>query len=603
MKFVERTKAPLLRLFQIMQRQPLLFLALLLALQTGFMLESRALWFSDEIRYGDVFTNLLQGGHWLVLNLNGEFYPDKPPVFFWLLWLVHKGTGLNGEPLFFLGAAVSGFFFLTATLWLARLLGLGREHRLATGLVLLTTFYVVGLTHYLRMDLLFASLIVAAEVCLFKAWHKECAPWWTALGFLLMALAVLTKGPLGLALPLAGSVVYLWWVRNLRRLGRIDVWRGVLVALLVLLAWLAGALIVEGRAYLENIFYQQIYRRAVNTWHHEQPFYHYLITFPAAFMPWTLLVFVLPLKRLFSANYWRELRSTRDYREDADDGLVYCWSLLLSGFVLLSAVSIKIVVYLLPLFAPLAVIAARAVLDLSEKRGKVLFGLMAVALGLVAAVLPFANRFHPWPVRIEGLGLCGGTLLLLAVLLGRYVPRESPRAVLAFLALALTLWLQSVGLLVAPSLDAIMSPKAQAELMGRYIDAGYTPLGYKLYSGTYTYYAGHDVRELGELEAVARELELHPRAVLGIKRKDWERWEDRPKDLQLVHEQWIADRPYVLVVKGELLEGADEMPGAQGGVSAEAVQVEESEDSAAPKDEAVESEAPAAAPSAGSSGE
>ena len=555
-------------LFSIMKTQPLLFLTLLLALQTGFMLHSRALWFSDEIRYADVFTNLTGNGKWLVLFLNGEFYPDKPPVFFWLLWSLQRATGLHGEPLFFLGAAVSGFFYLTAGLWLSSLLKLGREQTLATGLVLLTTFYFVGLTHYVRMDLLFGALILASEVCLFRVWQKDWAPWWSAAGFLLAALATLTKGPLGLALPLAGSVVYLWWMRNLRRFWRLDIWRGAVLALLVLLAWAGAAFYLEGKPYLENIFYDQIYKRALDTWHHEQPFYHYLLTLPAAFLPWTLLVLVLPLQRLFTREFWRELRYTRILREDDTEGLVYCWSLVLSGFVLLSAISIKIVVYLLPLFAPLAVITARTLLRLDERRGKRLFAIMAVILGVLGAALPFVNYFHPWPVVIQSAVPCGVALVLLAAVFWQVTPRGNVKASLVFLALALTLWLQPVGLLLAPSLDPVMSPKAQAELMGAYIDAGYRPLGYKLYSGTYTYYAGHDIMELADLQEVERELALHPKAVLGIRRKYWDLWENRPDNLQLAHEQWIADRPYVLAVKGPLL---DKDANASGSVTVEAV--------------------------------
>ena len=47
--------------------------------------------------------------------------------------------------------------------------------------------------------------------------------------------------------------------------------------------WIAAALLLEGRPFIENIFYKQIYRRAFETWHHPQPFYHYLLTLPLAY--------------------------------------------------------------------------------------------------------------------------------------------------------------------------------------------------------------------------------------------------------------------------------------------------------------------------------
>lgn len=554
-------------LCQVLARQPLLAVALLLALQTVFLLDSRALWFSDEIRYANVFDNLLERGKWLVLYLNGEFYPDKPPVFFWLLWLLHQGSvlagkALTGPPLFFLGAAVSGLLYLTGALRLARLTDPDPRLRLATGLMLLTTFYFIGLTHYLRMDLLFGALILAAEVCLFRAWQKETAHPWTMAGFSLAALAVLTKGPLGLALPVLGSLVYLAWVGRLRRFWRLDVWRGFALGLVILAAWLTGALILEHHAYIQNIFVDQIYRRATDTWHHEQPFYHYLFTFPAAFLPWTLLLVVLPMGRLLSRDFWRELWQDRRDLEPGQQGTAYCWALLLSGFLLLSVVSIKIVVYLLPLFAPLTVLAAQRLVWLGVRRSRILFGLLAGLLALVGAVLPFVNLLHPWPVEVQGGILCGLTLLLLALGLWKLAPRELPLPSLLFLALGLTLWVQPVGRMLVPSLDAVMSPQAQGELMAAHIDKGYVPFGYKLYSGTYTWYAGQDVRELTDLQELEAELARTPKAVLGLRKRFWNEWPQRPEHLRLVHEQWIADREYVLVVQDALpkVEAAEAPP-------------------------------------------
>jgi 4-amino-4-deoxy-L-arabinose transferase-like glycosyltransferase len=544
-------------LFRIMARYPLISLAVLLALQTVFMLDSRALWFSDEIRYADVFENLVHEGKWLVLYLNDQFYPDKPPVFFWLLAALRWSTGLEGPPLLFLGAAVTGYCFLAATIWMGRrVLGLSRETQLAAGLVLLTTPYFVGLAHYVRMDLLFGALILCSQVCLFEVWQRDSVDKrslaWAMAGMLLAAVAALTKGPLGVAFPVLGSLAWLAWTRNLGRFFRRDVAYAALAAGAVLLLWFAAALVVERAAYIQNILYEQIYRRATNTWHHEQPFYHYFLTLPGAFLPWTLLLLTLPLQRLVRKSFWQNVLETRGARHQGREraGLIYCWALLISGFVLLSVVSIKIVVYLLPLFAPLALFTARRLAEDPERQSARLFLAFAVLFGALGLVLPFANLLHPWPISIEGTLLCGGGLLLLALLLWRWAPRDDWRAGLLFTALGLTIWLQPAGLRLAPSLDPIMSPKAQAELMREFIHKGHYPLAYKVYSGTYTYYAGQAIHETGDMKELEQELALRPKAVVGMRRKYWDEWGNRPPSLELVHEQWIADRPFVLAVQG-----------------------------------------------------
>ena len=60
------------RLWDLLRRWPFAALALLTALQTVGTLSTRALWFSDEVRYADAYAGLLRG-KWLVLY----FYPKN----------------------------------------------------------------------------------------------------------------------------------------------------------------------------------------------------------------------------------------------------------------------------------------------------------------------------------------------------------------------------------------------------------------------------------------------------------------------------------------------------------------------------------------------
>jgi hypothetical protein len=94
-----------------------------------------------------------------------------------------------------------------------------------------------------------------------------------------------------------------------------------------------------------------------------------------------------------------------------------------------------------------------------------------------------------------------------------------------------------------------MSPKPQALAMRGYIDQGYFPLSYNVYSGTYTYYVGQNILEATEPAELDGALAGHDKVVLAMRKKDWDAWTDRPAGLRAVHEQVIVDRPFVLVVK------------------------------------------------------
>src|SRR5512143_4066017 len=45
------------------------------------------LWNPDEPRYAQVTREMVTGGDWVLMHFNGNVYPDKPPLFFWLVAL------------------------------------------------------------------------------------------------------------------------------------------------------------------------------------------------------------------------------------------------------------------------------------------------------------------------------------------------------------------------------------------------------------------------------------------------------------------------------------------------------------------------------------
>lgn len=545
------------RLYGLAALVPLVFLGLVLAAQTLPYLDARALWFSDEVRYGNAFQNLWDRGHWLVLYLNGIPYPDKPPVYFWLLAGLRGAVGETSPALFMLGAAVSSLLALAATCVLVRrVAGWDRDHALAAGLVLLTCFSFIGIGHYSRMDMLFAALITLAHVCLHRAWTRPKATGWQLAGWGLAALATLTKGPFGLAFPLLAGLAFLAWRGELRRFFRKDTALGLGFLALILAGWVAAAWFGGEHEYISDIFHKQIYKRAVDAPHHGQAAWYYLGALPLAFLPWTFLLAGLPLGNLARPSFWKRMWAGR---REGLGGPAYLWCTVLTGFTLLSAVSIKLAIYLLPLYPALAALAARAWLNLPDRpRTRVLYAVgglfLLLALGLCLANLLLHRALTPpWPVDLPWAWVAGaaGAAGLLGALLLRFGPRLSARGGLLLVTVGMTAWLAPLALGLAPALDPVMSPQAQSEVMGDYIRQGYEPMAFHIYSGTYTYYAGADVFETQDLELLASRIAAAPKAVVGMQKRYWDEWkpEQRPAGLHVVHTQTIVEREYVLAVK------------------------------------------------------
>ena len=104
-----------------LENHPWLTMTVAVLAQTWFALNNRALWFSDEVRYADAYKNLAAHGKWVVLALNGQPYPDKPPVYFWFLWLLDKLTPFHQPAVFFLARPAPACSFCSRpTPWPAR---------------------------------------------------------------------------------------------------------------------------------------------------------------------------------------------------------------------------------------------------------------------------------------------------------------------------------------------------------------------------------------------------------------------------------------------------------------------------------------------------
>lgn len=565
---------PAEKTFQLFSRIGLLILiGLVLLLTFQEMLFPRDFWFSDEVRHADIYMNMLQGD-WLALTLNGLPYPDKPPLYFWFLNALDMLPGLNMPQLFFVGIALSTMLFVALTWLFARALGFDKRVAFASGLLLLSTFYFIGLTHYPRMDMLFSSVILAAFLCFYKGWVKQSAPVWLTFAFLLTGLACLMKGPFGLALPLVASIFFLLLRGTPGRLNGKDGVMGFALMLLMLMAWICALYFTGNGEYLATIFQGQIWGRAVEASQHPQAWWYYLVALPLVLLPWVFLIFYV--------NPWQALKgipAAFKARKEAGtaSGALWLWVLIITGFVALTFVSSKIAVYLLPLMAPLAILLAKALLNLSPRRSRYFFflvGVLFVSIGILFCLCAFADSIIPflaphalpfaasmlgitgeisvppvvmaWATQLFGFIYLGIPLIILGLILVMGTRRSLAGGSLLVACVGIILCTQGFTRLVAPDIAHILSPRAQAVALQQLTEAGYAPVSYKVYSGTYTYYAGQDVPAINNMEQLQVFLTEHDKVVLAMREKDWKTFPKEEYPLTEVHRQWIIDQPYVL---------------------------------------------------------
>ena len=194
-------------------------------------------------------------------------------------------------------------------------------------------------------------------------------------------LAIFSKGAVGIMVPLMTIILFLLVKRELKSIGKylgFKFW-GVLVILCG--AWFVGVYLDGGVEYLNNLLFHQTIDRAVNSFHHKEPFYYYLITYWYSIAPWSILA-VLALVVGFK---------NKIIKSDTDKIFAIA---SLGTIVLMSCVSSKIVIYLLPAF-PFLIFLSGKIIEQAKESGLLRIGVIIPALIFIVAfpLSFFADKF------------------------------------------------------------------------------------------------------------------------------------------------------------------------------------------------------------------
>jgi 4-amino-4-deoxy-L-arabinose transferase-like glycosyltransferase len=328
----------------LIRHRLLLLVALGLALYVPF-LSLRDLWYPDEPEIAEVAKAMYESGDWVAPRRMGQIWVDYPPMLYWAGAASSHVLGGVSELSLRLPNALAAIA-LVALVCVAGSRWFGERAGLAAGFALLTFQQFAYQAVSYRPDVFFA-LFIAAGLLVYAAGAGAGGPPRAVLrviGFALLGLAMLSKGPLGLLLP--GLVLTLWHGgrREWRRL--LELAPLSLVAAAVYLAWFVPCARAMGApSILHELWAQNVARFFGGARGHGQPWHYYLTAIWADLAPWSLL---LPLAAA------RALR--REGRNDAPSRLAILW---LGAFLaFLSLAVTKRQLYLLPAYPAAALLLA-----------------------------------------------------------------------------------------------------------------------------------------------------------------------------------------------------------------------------------------------------
>ena len=333
----------------------------------------------DAAQYASISMEMLMNGDWLQVKHRYQNYLDKPPLLFWLSAASMKIFGISTWA-YKLPSVISILLAAFSTLRLARLFYPESIARNAA-LILLSTIALYSIGNDVRTDtLLTAFIITGTEGIIRYIRTRNVFSWFY--GTTAIALAMLSKGPIGIVAPALAIGTHILYTRDFKVILK-PIWLASLLLIgLFLLPMVWGLYHQYGTHGPAFYFWEQSFGRITgeNVWKNDAGPFFFVHTFLWAFFPWTFVFVFSFILFLFNALKSRFL-SFKNYPEAISIGG------FLLPFIALSFSAYKLPHYIYITF-PFAALLSAAGLDKFLKfRGLRLLLLIPAGLFVVLSVL------------------------------------------------------------------------------------------------------------------------------------------------------------------------------------------------------------------------
>lgn len=419
----------------------------------------------DEGRYAEVAREMLHSGDWITPTLNGFTFFDKPVLQYWATAAAYALLG-TGEAAARLWPALTGLLSMLAVAWAGkRLYGLrcGVTAAMVLGGSLLFT---VG-SHVATLDLGVAAFLNIA-ICFFLVAQFDPAAAtqrraFNLAGWACLALAVLSKGLIGMVLPALTLLVFMICRRDWRLLGRLNPVLGLALLLAIATPWFV-LVCLRNPGFFDYFFIHEHFRRFLTNQNNRvHSVFFFVPVVLLGLCPWVAFL------------RWPK-RAQASASERAADVFLLCWVGVVLVFFSLS--HSKLPFYILPVFPALALLIARSIGQLQRaqlQRRLRWIGGLATVLTLVGATLAAVEPGAIAQLQLRSTMTCaalGMALLAVGAWLGAGLLARGQSALLALCCLGFgTLADWQSQLIGQTQLADDLSAQPTAALMRPYLTA------------------------------------------------------------------------------------------------------------------------------------
>jgi 4-amino-4-deoxy-L-arabinose transferase-like glycosyltransferase len=513
------------------------------------------LWDIDEGHNAEAAREMLVSGNWVVPTFNFQLRSDKPALLYWLQIAAYRWFSVD-EFAARLPSAIAALATVLATYELGRRL-FDPSTALLAGVVLATSVMFCGAAHFANPD---AVLLLCTTLTLFFFWGsyaRGSRTWFVPAG-ISAGFAVLAKGPVGLLLPSAVTIVFLLWSRRLRVLWDRRLPLGVLAFLLVALPWYIWVTAETKSVFPREFFHTHNAGRYLAPMEgHGGSVFYYPVCLLIGLMPWSawlgLVIWSALGRRAREDDVNSGPNDTTPARRVSDGrpsltrrasvplspktsmplprparglpaGYRFLWCWIATYLVFFSLSATKLPNYVLPICPPLAILTGRFLdrwhrgsLAVPAWMIRACFTCMiaigvAFGVGLLAAsglVSTRLMRGHTLP-GVERFAILG-PVSVFGVLVAWYYWRRGERsAVVATMAVTSFVWLMPLAAWGGAALNACKSAQPLVEQAHvRHLDREIRVGWYGYYEPSVVFYCGREVAKLMQ-EADAVEFLRYP---------------------------------------------------------------------------------------------
>lgn len=244
-----------------------------------------------ESNYALTAMEMLQSGDYVSPRIFGNYWYDKPVLFYWELMAAFSLFGTTEFAARFF-PSIFGLVGVVMTYAFASRL-YDKKTGFVAALVLVTSLEYFYLSHAVITDMTL-FVFFSATLMLFYLAYSEGRPRLYYGAYACAALAVLTKGPVGLVLPGLIIVLFLLWRRDFKSIFlHIKLGSGLLLFFVIAGLWYVPMYVMHGGDFISQfIGVHNVLRATVSEHPRDDVWYYYLVVLLLGFFPW---VFTLPL--------------------------------------------------------------------------------------------------------------------------------------------------------------------------------------------------------------------------------------------------------------------------------------------------------------------